>query len=474
MRVEKDSIGTVNIPDEAYYGIHSKRAQLNFPITDEKVHPLLLKSLLLVKIACAQANYGADNLSYKKYQAITTAAKQVYANFTDYQAEFIVPAIQGGAGTSTNMNVNEVVANRALELMGHAKGDYHFLHPNDDVNRGQSTNDVYPTGAHLALLKLNQTLITEIDQLVTLLSNLAVKHQKTLKLGRTQLEDAVPTTYGAAFSAYKNLFSRALQRIKQANEALFAIPLGGTAIGTGLTAVPQYITKVVPFLAKLTGLDLKQADNLPDAVQNTDCFLMTADAYKNLAVGLSKMSNDLRLLGSGPRAGLGELALPKVQAGSSIMPGKINPVIPEVINQIAFQVIGYNSTITMCSEAGQLELNAFEPVMFHDLFDAAQLLQKGIRTLSDRCLKDLKVNTKRCVQLTESSAEIATILAPKLGYVRATSLVKTALEQNTSIRALLKEQLKLSPAEIEKLLAPQTLLGSLNNIKKVQPTSSAL
>ncbi|MCP9311914.1 aspartate ammonia-lyase [Liquorilactobacillus satsumensis] len=474
MRIEKDSIGTVEIPDKAYFGIHSKRAQLNFPITDEKVHPLLLKNLLLVKIACAQANYQAHNLSYKKYHAITTAGAQIYTTFPDYQAEFITPAIQGGAGTSTNMNVNEVIANRALELLGHSKGDYAALHPNDDVNRGQSTNDVYPTGAHLALLQLNQMLAIELEKVIAVLKQLSDKYQNTLKLGRTQLEDAVPTTYGTSFNAYAHLFTRALQRIKQVHNSLLVLPLGGTAIGTGITANPEYLKNVVPLLSKIVGLPLKQADNLSDAIQNTDCFLMAADAFKNLAVALSKMCNDLRLLGSGPRAGLGELALPKVQAGSSIMPGKVNPVIPEAINQIAFQVCGYNATITMCSEAGQLELNAFEPVMFRDLFSAAELLQKGLKMLKDGCLTHLKVNQAHCAHQIEESAEIATVLAPKIGYVQATLLVKTALQQKVSIRKVLKEHLKLSATEIENLLAPESLLGCLHTNSISQPAKTAL
>ncbi|WP_034991751.1 aspartate ammonia-lyase [Liquorilactobacillus vini] len=459
MRIEKDAIGTLKITDDAYYGIHAKRAAENFPLGEtRKVDPLLLKGLIQVKQACAETNYLTNNLTKEKFQAIVEAGDELQQNFEHYQQEFIVPNIQGGAGTSTNMNVNEVIANRALELLGHQKGEYQFLHPNDDVNRSQSTNDTYPTAGHLALIKVSSQLTSTVQDLIVEFKKLAQKNKHVLKLGRTQLEDAVPTTYGLSFQAYADLLQRCKQRLQIAREKLMTIPLGGTAIGTGINTTTAYQQKVVPVLVKRTGLPLKQAENLIDAVQNTDCYLETADAFKNLATSLGKISNDLRLLGSGPRTGLGELKIPKVQAGSSIMPGKVNPVIPEFVNQIAFQIIGYATTVTFGVEAGQLELNAFEPVMFQDLLDGARLLTAGIQSLITNCLQDLTINEDLCQSNIEHSAEIATILAPKIGYAAATQLVKQALSQKVSIRSLLQSK-DFSTEKIEQLLSPENLLG---------------
>ncbi|MFT8458000.1 MAG: aspartate ammonia-lyase [Liquorilactobacillus ghanensis] len=471
MRIERDSIGTLEIPSQAYYGIHSQRAAQNFAVTTQKVHPLLLKKLILIKMAAAEANYAAGQLTEKKYQAITQAGQEISQNFAHYQTAFITPAIQGGAGTSTNMNVNEVIANRALELLGHKKGEYKFLHPNDDVNRSQSTNDTYPTAAKLALLELINQLNQQLDRLIQEFQRLAAAHQQTIKLGRTQLQDAVPTTFGASFTAYASLLQRCSKRLTTASTELLSIPLGGTAIGTGINTTPKYQENIVADLAKLTQLPLRQATDLQDAVQNTDSFLAVADACKNLAAALGKIANDLRLLGSGPQAGLGELELPKTQAGSSIMPGKVNPVIPEVVNQIVFQVIGYATTVTMAVEAGQLELNAFEPVMFKDLFDAAELLTKGITTLISHCLQDLKVNQVRCRSLVENSAEIATVLAPKIGYAAATAIVKTALKERVNIRTLLKQQ-GFAAAEIDQLLSSQNLLNQTKKTMQADALST--
>lgn len=458
MRIEKDSIGTLEIPKQAFYGIHAKRAAQNFAVTSEKVHPLLLKKLIMVKQAAAQANYAAKQLSEKKCQAIKQACCDLESNFPAYQAEFITPAIQGGAGTSTNMNVNEVIANRALELLGHDKGNYQYLHPNDDVNRSQSTNDTYPTAGKLALFELDNQLSESLVELIKAFESLAHTYSDTIKLGRTQLQDAVPTTFGISFAAYAALLKRCLNRLTAAQTDLLILPLGGTAIGTGINTPPKYQQTVLHYLSELTQLPLKSADNLADAIQNTDSLLAVADSFKNLATALGKIANDLRLLSSGPQAGLGELELPKVQAGSSIMPGKVNPVIPEVVNQIVFQVVGYTTTITMAAEAGQLELNAFEPIMFKDLFAAAELLSKGITTLIDNCLSHLKVNQDHCRSLVENSAEIATVLAPKIGYAAATALVKSALKQKVKIRTVLEQQ-NFSTAEIDQLLNTKHLLN---------------
>ncbi|MCP0887149.1 aspartate ammonia-lyase [Ligilactobacillus sp. WILCCON 0076] len=461
MRIETDSIGKQGVTDSAYYGIHTVRAIANFPVTKATVNPLLIKKMILVKLAAATANHQTGTLSETKYCAIFQACQEILVDYSKYASHFITPAIQGGAGTSTNMNVNEVIANRAGEILGATKGKYQLVHPNDDVNMAQSTNDVYPTAGHLALIDFSDKLLTNLSKLCITLSNLATKHHETVKMGRTQLEDAVPTTFGKTFHAYYSLLKRDTSRIEKARNALLSLPLGGTAIGTGLTATSNYASYAIKELSSLTDLPLTQALDLSDAVQNTDCYVQLSSAYKSLAISLSKICNDLRLLGSGPQAGLFELQLPKKQAGSSIMPGKVNPVIPEVVTQVAYQVIGHDTTISLASEAGQLELNAFEPVMFYDLFESASMLSGALDTLNENCLKDLVVNKKRCLDMVEQSAGIATAISPQIGYVAATKLVKKSLKSHKSIRFLLQNDVKLPKETVTELLSINNLVHPL-------------
>lgn len=455
MRIEADSLGSMAVPDEAYYGIHTQRARTNFPVTTHGNDATLIKNYLLIKEAAAQANMAAGRWPNPTVpKAIIAACRDLRANFEKYASEFFLPAIQGGAGTSTNMNVNEVVANRALELLGKAKGDYAVVNPNDDVNKSQSTNDTYPTAGHLTMIDYSQALVAQLQVTIKELHRLAERYATTLKMGRTQLEDAVPTTVGRSFHAYAQMFQRDVTRINQAATTLHTLPLGGTAIGTGLTATPEYISSVVPYLSELTDKPLRQAPDLIDAVQNNDCYVELANAYKALAVNLSKFSNDLRLLNSGPQAGLHELDLPKRQAGSSIMPGKVNPVIPEVCNQVAFQVIGHATTVTLAAEAGQLELNAFEPVAFYDLFADAKMLRRALQTLTDNCLKDIKVNAPRCAAMVEHSAEVATVLSPYLGYAATSAIVKQSLATQRPLRDLVAG--KITADQFAKLMAPKS------------------
>ena len=453
MRKEHDSLGIQSVPQTAYYGIHTVRARGNFPAVSSINDRELIKNFLRVKLACARANQKAGRWDDERVPlAIVKACQDLLAHFEEYEDEFAIPAIQGGAGTSTNMNVNEVVANRAIEMLDGQKGDYQLVNPNDDVNKSQSTNDTYPTAGHLTMIQLTDRLSLTLKKVIATLKQLAEKYQTTLKMGRTQLEDAIPTTFGRSFHAYASLLERDLKRLKAARDQLLTVPLGGTAIGTSLTATHEYLENVIAELQNATLLPVKGCEDLIDGVQNTDEYVQLSGAYKSLAVDLSKMCNDLRLLGSGPQNGLGELNLPQRQAGSSIMPGKVNPVIPEFVTQTAYQVIGHDATITMAAEAGQLELNAFEPVMFFDLFDDARLLNGALQTLNENCLMGITVNVERCRQMVESSAEAATALSPLLGYETVSHLVKKALKEQRPIRELVGD--RLTTAELNQALAP--------------------
>ncbi|CAI2548991.1 Aspartate ammonia-lyase [Apilactobacillus kunkeei] len=367
---------------------------------------------------------------------------------------FITPAIQGGAGTSTNMNVNEVIANVAMKLHPDV-----FIHPNDDVNQAQSTNDTYPTAGKLAMIKRLPKLTSEINRLIEILDELSKKFQFTIKLGRTQLQDAVPTTYGKTFHAYASLFRRDLKRINSAENELKTVSMGGTAIGTGTNTTKYYREHIVEEINKITGIELKQDEDLIDAVQNTDHFVAFSSSLKTLAVDLSKFSNDLRLLGSGPQSGLNELILPKRQAGSSIMPNKVNPVIPEVVNQVAFEVIGFDATVTAASEAGQLELNAFEPIMFKSILTAEVHLARAIETLVDHCLDGIDVNVKQCLDDVRKSAVTATVLSPILGYNKTTEIIKTATKEHETVPNLLIQNHILSPEKVKQLFSPEYLVN---------------
>lgn len=451
-RLESDSIGTMAVPADAYYGVQSLRAKQNFPITGTKLHPVFIKNLAQVKKAAAITNFDAGLLTEDAANAIIKACDEVMDG--KMEDSFIVDAIQGGAGTSADMNMNEVVANRAGELLGDTKGNYTMVHPNDHVNMAQSTNDVIPTAGKLTVLDLLTPLIRELYRLETALIDKSIEFDDVLTMGRTQLQDAVPIRLGQVFHGYASMVSRDRKRIEKSCREMYTVNLGGTAVGTAINVSDSYFSKIVPNLKMLTGYPLEQADDLFDSTENLDGFVAVSGVIKTCAVDLSKMCNDLRLLSSGPKTGFGEINLPAKQNGSSIMPGKVNPVIPEVVSQVAFHIVGHDTTITMAAEAGQLELNAFEPVVFCNLFDSITTLEKAIKTLIDNCITGITANRQHCKELMESSAGIATALCPYIGYKEAARIAKTALKTGKSVRSLVLEQGFITEKELEKILDP--------------------
>lgn len=451
-RLEKDSIGEKYVPQEAYYGIHALRAKENFSITGQKAHPEMVKSIAQIKKACALANLEVGYLNKETAEAIVSACDEVIAG--SLYEQFIVDPIQGGAGTSFNMNANEVIANRAIELLGKEKGDYSVINPNDHVNCGQSTNDVYPSSGRLTLVKLLTQTQQELKRLHKTLLNKAKEFDHVIKMGRTQLQDAVPIRLGQEFAAYASAIERDLNRFELAKKDLSFLNLGGTAIGTGLNANPTYFNRVVPVLSEVTNLPLLQSPNVIDGTQNLDDYVFVSGIAKSCAVSLSKMANDLRLMSSGPRTGLGEINLPEKQAGSSIMPGKVNPVIPEVVSQVAFQVIGNDTTITMAVEAGQLELNAFEPVLFFNLFQSVESLKNAVSTFIDNCIAGITANEEHCKNLVDNSVGIVTVLTPHIGYEKTAKIAKQAIKTGAPVKDLLVEHRVLTREEINTFLEP--------------------
>lgn len=454
MHYEEDCIGKLAVADDVLYGINTTRALHNFNITTERTDSLIFQSMIQIKKAAAVVNHRGGTLAEQKAKLIVAACNALLLG--QHQDDLVAPAIQGSAGTSVNMNVNEVIAKCAMRM-----ADGVTILPNDDINQCQSTNDTYPTAGKMAMLKALPPLLQNIEKMVAVLLDLADRYANVLKVGRTQLEDAVPTVYGHTFHAYASLFRRDLTRLRTAAEALQQINLGGTAIGTGLNATDYYRTHVVEALNGISGLKLALADDMIDATQNTDTYVAFSGAMKVLAVDLSKFCNDLRLLNSGPQAGFGELRLPAKQAGSSIMPGKVNPVIPEVVNQVAFQVIGQDVTIGMAAEAGQLELNAFEPIMFRDLLQNERFLTQAIDTLVHNCLNGLTVNVEQCEKNVRHSAVSATVLNPYLGYAQTTALVKEALAKQCDIQTLLKEKKILAPDLVDRLFSPEVMTNQI-------------
>ena len=449
-RIEKDSIGIKQIPANAYYGVQSLRAMENFSITGLRMHPEMIRSLARLKKACAIANAEAGVVDQKIADAIAKACDRIVEGW--YHDQFIVDPIQGGAGTSMNMNANEVIANIAIELLGGQLGDYSIVHPNDHVNYGQSTNDVIPTAGKMTALVLLQELEQDLQILIEALKKKAKDFDPILKMGRTQMQDAVPIRLGQEFGAYASAVKRGLKRLKLTKEELYSINMGGTAIGTGLNADTEYFQTIAATLSNLTGIRFQQAHDLIDATQNIDCFAAVSSALKNCAISISKIANDLRLMSSGPRTGFGEINLPARQNGSSIMPGKVNPVIPEVVSQVAFKIVGNDMTIAMAVEAGQMELNAFEPVVFHSLFESISMLSNAVRTFVFNCIIGITANEERCRELLDSSVGIITALCPHIGYARAASLAKEALKRQVSVRSLVLEQKILTEPELDKIL----------------------
>lgn len=448
MRKEADSLGSVSLPEGVYYGVHSYRAQQNFPLSGSVMLPEMIESLVEIKKAAARANGIAGSLPQTHEQAIVLACNEILEGAL--RDQFIVDPIQGGAGTSANMNANEVIANRATEILGGKLGEY-AVHPNDHVNMSQSTNDVFPSAGKLTVLKLLKGLTKALDSLVGAFYCKAEEFKDVVKLGRTQLQDAVPVRLGQEFAAYARALERSTERVRRAQGEMCVLNLGATAIGTSINAAREYLDNVVKILAEETGEDLKQAEDLVDATQNLDGFLEISAAVKNCALVMSKIANDLRLLSSGPRGGFGEINLPARQHGSSIMPGKINPVMPEVVSQVAFCIAGNDVTIGMAAEAGQLELNAFEPILFYSLFQSITLLSRVSRVFEAYCIRGITANRQTCLRNLMDSTAMVTALCPHIGYDRATAIVEEALEKDRSVTEVAAEQLDRSLEEIEQI-----------------------
>lgn len=449
-RLERDSIGEKQVPEDAYYGIQSLRALENFPITGLTMHPEMIVSIVEIKKASVITNCEIGLINKKMADAIVNACDEIISG--KFRDQFIVDQIQGGAGTSINMNANEVIANRAIEILGEKKGNYSVINPNDHVNCGQSTNDVFPTSGRMTAYKLLIRLEEQLNRLYDALIKKSVEFDDVIKMGRTQLQDAVPIRLGQEFKAYSEAIKRDLHRIQRAKDEMRYVNLGGTAIGTGLNADEKYLQRVVQNLAIVSGLDFRQAFDLVDATQNMDGYVAVSGIIKTCSMNLSKMSNDLRLMSSGPRTGLGEINLPPKQNGSSIMPGKVNPVIPEVVNQVAFNVFGNDMTIAMAAEAGQLELNAFEPIIFYKLFQSIETITYAINTLVDNCIIEITANRERCKFLVENSVGIITAICPYVGYTKAAEIAKTAIKTGESIRKLIAEEGLLNEEQLNVIL----------------------
>ena len=456
-RIEHDLIGDRELPNDVYYGVHTLRALENFPITGTaiSIYPDLIRALASIKKAAALANRDLGLLSDAHCQAIGAACDELLAG--KLHEQFVVDVIQGGAGTSTNMNANEVIANRALELLGHAKGEFQHLHPNEHVNIGQSTNDVYPSALKIAAWHGISGLIESMAYLRAAFEAKAAEFKDVLKMGRTQLQDAVPMTLGQEFTTYAVMLAEDEQRLREAQQLICELNMGATAIGTGITAHPDYAARVIAHLRAITGIPLATAPNLIEATQDCGAFVQLSGVLKRVATKLSKSCHDLRLLSSGPRAGLGEINLPAVQAGSSIMPGKVNPVIPEVVNQIAYEVIGNDVTVTFAAEAGQLQLNAFEPIIAHSLFKSITHLRNGCLTLAERCVRGITANRERLRAMVENSIGIVTALNPYIGYANASAVAAEAHATGGSVYEIVLARKLMSREELDRVMRPEEL-----------------
>lgn len=454
-RIENDSIGEMEVPIDAYYGVQTLRAKQNFYITGRPTHPDMVASLVQVKRAAAMTNAETGELDKKTAEAIIAACDDVLSG--KYVDQFIVDPIQGGAGTSANMNANEVIANVAIEKLGGIKGDYSIVHPNDDVNMAQSTNDVYPTSGKITALKLTKKLLFQMERLSVALKQKSIEFADIIKVGRTQLQDAVPMRLGQGFHAYQSAIDRDTLRLKKIQNELCIVNMGGTAIGTAINANPEYLKRIPVNLKKVTGFNMVPAEDLIDATQNLDAFVAVSGVLKAASVTLSKMANDIRLLSSGPKTGFAEINLPAKQNGSSIMPGKINPVIPEVVSQVAFNVIGNDLTITMAAEAGQLELNAFEPVLFYNLFESIETLTNGIATFIDNCITGITANEGRCEELLEHSIVTVTALCPYIGYKEASEIAKESILTGKTVFQIVQDMGILTPKELDTILDPSLM-----------------
>lgn len=455
-RVEEDLIGAKEVPASAYYGIQTVRAKENFNITGYTIKKELIVAIAIVKKAAAIANIETGHLDPTIGEAIIQAADEIIRG--ELHDQFIVDPIQGGAGTSINMNANEVIANLALARLGRAKGQYQYLHPNNDVNRSQSTNDAYPSAARLAVTFSVQGLQKALQELQLSLAAKGREFSDILKMGRTQMQDAVPMTLGQEFSAFASTLREEIRQLDISCHLLYEINLGGTAIGTGINAPAHYGKLVLAELAGISQLPVRQAKDLIAASYDMGGFVTLSSNLKRLSIKLSKLSNDLRLLSSGPRTGLGEISLPAMQPGSSIMPGKVNPVIPEAMSQAAFQIMGSDTSISMAAEAGQLQLNAMEPLIVYQLLNNCRLLTRAVTMLDRLCIRGIKANQQRCADYVEQSIGIITALVPHIGYDKASQIAKEALEKNKNVTELVREQDLLNPQTLKDILSPRNML----------------
>jgi aspartate ammonia-lyase len=463
-RKEKDLLGEMDVPHSAYYGIQTQRACENFDLSGIKLNhfPELVNALALVKLACAKTNNKLGLLNNEKLIAIEQATNRIVSG--EFHEHFVVDMIQGGAGTSTNMNANEVIANIGLEMMGEEKGRYAFLHPNNDINKSQSTNDVYPTAVRLSILLLHRPLVLALCSLRDVFFAKSIEFADVIKMGRTQLQDAVPMTLGQEFHSFASTLTEDIQRIADLSKLLAEVNLGGTAIGTGINTNAAYAPLAVQYLSEVSGIDFVLATDLIEASSDMGGFVLFSSMLKRLAIKLSKISNDLRLLSMGPRCGLAEINLPAQQPGSSIMPGKVNPVIPEAVSQVAYQIIGNDLAVTFAAEAGQLQLNAMEPLIAYKVLESIRLLTKAMTMLETRCISGITANETRCRELVNNSIGIITAIAPYLGYEDATRIAKKALDTGSSVLDLVLEEKLMDEIELKKCLLPQNMIRPHNTV----------
>ncbi len=457
-RIESDLIGSREVPESALYGVQTLRGIENFNISKFHLneYPLFIQGLAITKMGAAMANRELDLLTEEQANAIIEACKEILDG--KHHDQFPVDMIQGGAGTTTNMNANEVIANRALELMGHQRGEYQFCSPNDAVNRSQSTNDAYPTAIHIGLYYTHLKLVEHFKALIASFRKKAEEMAHIVKMGRTQLEDAVPMTLGQTFNGFASILEQEVANLNYAAQDFLTVNMGATAIGTGITSEPGYAEKCVAALRQITGLEIRLAEDLVGATSDTSCMVGYSGAMRRIAVKMNKICNDLRLLASGPRCGFGEINLPAMQPGSSIMPGKVNPVIPEVMNQISYKVIGNDLCVTMSGEAAQMELNAMEPVMAQCCFESADLFMNGFDTLRTLCIDGITANEDRCRQEVHDSIGVVTALNPVIGYKNSTKIAKEAQQTGRGVYELVLEHDILSKEDLDTILKPENMI----------------
>ncbi len=457
-RVEKDVLGEVKVPEDAYYGSWTERAKGNFPISGRRIHPGFIRAYVMVKRSAALANMKIGKLDRKKCDAIVKACNEILAG--KLHDQFIVDAFQAGAGTSTNMNVNEVVANRAIEILGGKKGDYSIVHPNDHVNMSQSTNDTFHTVTHISTyLAVRENLLPALETLKKSFEGKAEEFKDIIKVGRTHLQDAVPMTLGQEFGAYASAISHSIKWLQMIVDAMLELSIGGTAVGTSINAGSKYVDAVLDEIRKVTGVSFGKSKNFFNASQNQNVEAEVSAALKSLAVALGKISNDLRLLSSGPRAGIGEITLPEVQPGSSIMPGKINPTIPEMLNMVCFEVIGNDITVAEAAQGGQLELNVFMPIIAFNLLYSVEILTSGIKVFTNKCVNGIGANKKRIEQNLEGNLSLATALVPHIGYKKASEVARKAYLEDKTVRQVCLEMKLLKEKELDKILDMKKLAG---------------